>query len=146
MQRSRRSLWASPPANNGGGSARGALFWAVLSLRAHALITAAIFVAIVGLAMLGNALEASGMITGNPAVRLASMIIFFGLCLALVFSSVPLMVKLVLGFQVTVGNAGNAVVGRILARERVIVLTLWALLALGLAIAVPAAIIDGAFD
>jgi hypothetical protein len=51
-----------------------------------------------------------------------------------------------LRFQVGIGNAGNPVVARFTARERLIVFALWALLALGLAVAVRAAIIDGAFD
>jgi hypothetical protein len=118
----------------------------MLSLRAHVLILVGIFAAIIVLATIGNALEASGTVTANPALRLASIIVFFGLCVALAFSAVPVMVKLVLGFQVNIGNAGNPVVARVLARERTIVFVLWALLALGLAVAVPAAIVGGAFD
>jgi len=38
------------------------------------------------------------------------------------------------------------VIARLIARERVIVFVLWGLIGLGLVIAVPAAIIDGAFD
>ena len=53
---------------------------------------------------------------------------------------------LVLGFQTAVGNAGHPVVASLIAHERVIVFVFWGLIALGLVIAVPAAIIDGAFD
>ena len=118
----------------------------MLSLRTHAIITAAIFAAIIGLAMIGNALQASGAVADGPAARRAAIIIFLGLCVALMFSAVPLMVKLVLGFQAAIGNAGRPVIAAVLARERMIVFVLWALLALGLALAIPAAIIDGAFD
>ncbi len=118
----------------------------MFSLRTHAIITAVIFATIVGLAMLGNAIEASGAVLASPAVRRASMITFLALAVALMFSAVPLMVKLVLGFQSAIGNAGRPVVARWIARERAIIFVLWALLALGLAVAVPAAIIDGAFD
>ena len=118
----------------------------MLSLRAHALITAAIFAAIIVMAAIGNAIDASGAVTASPGLKLASISVFFGLTVALMFSAVPLMVKLVLGFQVTIGNASNPVVARLLARERLIVLTIWVLLALGLAVAIPAAIVDGAFD
>ncbi|MGC2412016.1 MAG: hypothetical protein WA459_04885 [Stellaceae bacterium] len=74
------------------------------------------------------------------------MILFFGLTVALMFSAIPVMVKLVLGFQVGIGNAGQPVVARFIARERLIIFVIWGLIALGLVIAVPAAIIDGAFD
>ena len=118
----------------------------MLSLRTHAIITAAIFAAIIGLAMIGNVLQSSGAVSEGPAVRRAAIIIFLGLCAALMFSAVPLMVTLVLGFQAATGAAGQPVIAAVLARQRVIVLVLWALLALGLAVAIPAAIIDGAFD
>ena len=118
----------------------------MLSLRSHAIITAGIFAAIIAFAILGNTLEASGTITATPTLRIASMVLFFGLCIALMFSAVPVMVKLVLGAQVAIGNQGQPAVAAFLARERLIIFVMWALLALGLIVAVPAAIIDGAFD
>jgi len=118
----------------------------MLSLRSHAIITAGIFAAIIVLAIIGNVLEAGGALPDSPIALLASLIVFFGLCTALMFSAVPLMVKLVLGAQVRAGNAGRPVVVALIARERAIVFALWALIALGLVIAVPAAIVDGAFD
>lgn len=119
---------------------------AMLSLRAHAIICASIFAAIIILAMLGSALHDSGIVEDGPTIRLSAMILFFGLTVALMFSFVPVMVKLVLGFQVGIGNAGQPVVAALIARERLIVFVIWGLIALGLVIAVPAAIIDGAFD
>ena len=118
----------------------------MLSLRAHAIICASIFAAIIILAMIGNALQAGGVVAESPALRLGAMIVFFGLTVALMFSFVPVMVKLVLGFQVGIGNAGQPVVAGFIARERLIIFVIWGLIALGLVIAVPAAIIDGAFD
>lgn len=114
----------------------------MLRLRTHAIITAGIFVAINVLAMIGNALEASGAVKASPAARLAAVIIFLALSIALAFSVVPLMVKVVLGFQARRGGTGL----RAIARERAIVFVMWGLMALGLAIAVPAAIVAGAFD
>ena len=119
---------------------------AMLSLRAHALITGGIFAALIILAVTGNILQDQGLIADGAAMRIAAQIVFFGLCVALIFSAIPLMVKLVLGFQVNVGNADRAVVRSLVARERTIVFTIWALIALGLAVAIPAAIRDGAFD
>ena len=118
----------------------------MLSLRTHAIITAVIFAAIAGLATLGNAVEASGAVSATPALRRGAMITFLALAVALMFSAVPVMVKLVLGFHVALGNAGRPVIGGLIAHERTIVFVLWALLALGLAVSLPAAIIDGAFD
>jgi hypothetical protein len=83
--------------------------------------------------------------TAKNAVRHCP-IVFLGLAAALMFSFIPVMVKLVLGFQVAIGNAGQPVVAGLIRRECVIVFVLWALIGLGLMIAVPAAIIDGAFD
>src|SRR5712691_9894141 len=118
----------------------------VLSLRTHLMISASIMAAIIVLAMIGNAFHDSGVVQDGPAIRLIAMIVFFGLSVALMFSLVPVMVKLVLGVQAGIGNAGHPVVAGLIAHERAIVFVLWGLIALGLAIAVPAAIIDGAFD
>jgi arginine exporter protein ArgO len=118
----------------------------MLSLRAHALITGGLFAALVVLGWVGNLLEATDLIPPGPGVRLASLVVFFGLSVALMFSAIPLMVQLVLGFQVRLGNTNVPVIRRLIARERVIVFVLWGLIALGLLIAIPAAIRDGAFD
>lgn len=118
----------------------------MLSLRTHAIISAGILAVIVGLAVIGNALQAGGVVQDGPRIRLAAMTVFLGLTAALVFSLVPVMVKLVLGAQAGIGNAGHPAIARVIAHERIIVFTLWGLIGLGLVIAVPAAIIDGAFD
>src|ERR1700722_6385264 len=118
----------------------------MLTLRTHVMIAVGIFAAIVLFAIIGNALQGSGVIEGSPALRLASMILFFGLGVALMFSAVPVMVSLGLGFQAGIGNAAQPAITRLLARERTIIFVLWALLALGLVVALPAAITDGAFE
>ncbi len=98
------------------------------------------------LAMIGSALQAGGAVQDSPTIRLTAMIVFLGLSAALMCSLVPVMVRLVLGVQAAIGNTGHPVVAGLIAHERVIVFVLWGLIALGLVIAVPAAIIDGAFD
>ena len=118
----------------------------MLTLRTHSIITAGLLAAIIVMAVVGTALHDNGLLADSAGMRTASAIVFFSLCAALVFSAVPLMVKLVLGVQVGIGNAGQPLIAGLIARERTIVFALWALIALGLAIAVPAAIIDGAFD
>jgi hypothetical protein len=117
----------------------------MLSLRTHAWITGGIFAAILVLAAIGNVLHDQGLLADGADVQIAARILFFGLTLALFFSAIPLMVKLVLGAQVKLGNTDRAVVRAAIARERWIVLAFWALAALGLGIALPAAIRDGAF-
>ena len=118
----------------------------MLSLRTHVVISAGIMAAIIVLAMIGNALHDSGVVQDGPTIRLTAMIVFLGLSVTLMFSLVPVMVKLVLGVQAGIGNAGHPLVAALIAHERVIVFVLWGLIALGLLIAVPATIIDGAFD
>jgi hypothetical protein len=117
----------------------------MLSLRAHIAITASLFVAIIALAMIGNALEASGAVSPEPGMKLAAIIAFGTLAAAFAFSAVPVIVKLVLGVQART-NPGRPFIAALIRRERTIVFALWAVMALGLALAVPAAIIDGAFD
>ena len=118
----------------------------MLSLRAHALITGGLFAALIVLGWVANLLDALDLIPRGPGIRLVSLVVFLGLAAALGFSAIPLMVQLVLGFQVGLGNANRPVIRALIARQRVIVFVFWGLIALGLAIAVPAAILDGAFD
>ena len=118
----------------------------MLSLRAHALITGGLFAALIVLGWVGNLIEALDMIPPGPGIRLLSVAVLLALSIALAFSVIPLMVQLVLGFQIRIGNANRPVIRSLIARQRVIVFILWSLIALGLAIAVPAAILDGAFD
>ncbi len=118
----------------------------MLSLRAHALITGGLFAALIVLGWVGNLIEALDLVPRGPGIRLLSVVVFLGLAAALGFSAIPLMVQLVLGFQVRIGNAHRPVIRSLIAHQRVIVFVLWSLIALGLLIAVPAAILDGAFD
>ena len=55
------------------------------------------------------------------------------------------MVMLVLGVQKHIGSENVAMVAAALRRQRTIIYVLWAFLALGSMIAIPAAILDGAF-
>ena len=77
-------------------------------------------------------------------IQLPLQILFFGLVLALAFAFIPVMVKLVIGFQVK-ANAELPVVRSVAALQNKIIWGFWILLALGLAVAIPAAIQDGFF-
>ncbi len=118
----------------------------MLSLRAHIQIAAGILAAIIVLATIGNALEAQGLVASGPRIRLASIAIFMFLSVAFAFAAVPVMVKLVLGFQWAIGNASRPVIGYFVARERMIVFVLWGLLAAGCVVGIAGAIGAGAFD
>ena len=116
----------------------------MLSLRAHALICGGLFAAMIGLAILGNVLQAAGVIApagvGKPVAFL-----FFALFLAFGFSCVPVMVKLVFGVQRKRGDAGQPAIKAGPSAEVVIIWAMWALMATGAAIAIPAAIMGGMF-
>jgi hypothetical protein len=118
----------------------------MFSLKTHAITTGGLFAAIVLMAMIGNALHDSGYIADSSSSQLAAKIIFFTLFLAFGFSCIPLMVKLVLAGQTTIGNADVGIVRFAAAHETWIVIVLWLLIGLGLVIAIPAAIRDGFLD
>jgi hypothetical protein len=118
----------------------------MLSLKSHAIITGSLFAAIIVMAIVGNVLHDGDYLPDSSTSQLAAKIIFFSLFLAFGFSCIPLMVKLVLAGQITIGNADNGIVRLAAAHESRIVVVLWLLIGLGLAIAIPAAIRDGFFD
>ena len=118
----------------------------MLSLRSHSLITGAIFAALLAIGWGGNLLDALGLVPHDRAIQIAVLALMLGLCVALAFSAVPLMVLIVLGFQVRIGNAGVPVIRTLIAHQRTIVFVLWGLMAAGLLIAIPAATLGGAFE
>jgi hypothetical protein len=118
----------------------------MLSLRSHALITGAIFAALLAIGWGGNLLDAVGLAPHDRGIQIAVLALMLGLCVGLAFSAVPLMVLIVLGFQVRIGNAGVPPIRTLIAHQRTIVFVLWGLMAAGLLIAVPAAILGGAFE
>src|SRR6185295_13373587 len=69
---------------------------AMLSLRTHAIIFGALLALIIGIASIGNALEAAGTLPPSPTLQLIMRIVFFGLVIALALSAVPVMVKSVI--------------------------------------------------
>jgi hypothetical protein len=118
----------------------------MLSLRAHAIICASLFAALIGIALLGNALQAAGILHDLGPFKIPFLIFIFVLFIAAGFSAIPVMVKLVLGFQRSVGNENVPAVAAALRAEKWIVFGIWGLLAAGLVVAVPAAIQGGLFN
>ena len=117
----------------------------MFSLRTHVLILVGFFAALLIIGWGGAILQGMGVIRAPQALRLPMMIVMGLLVLGLVFSAVPVMVMLVLGVQKHVGNENVAVVAAAIRRQKTIIYVLWSLLALGSMVAIPAAIIDGAF-
>src|SRR5262249_25538350 len=76
----------------------------LLSLRFYLWIFLGFLAALILLAVGGNLLAAAGWQPALDPLRLPLQVLFFGLLLGLVFSSIPLMVKFVLGAQ---GKAGR---------------------------------------
>jgi len=118
----------------------------MLSLRSHALITAGFFAGLLAVGWGGNLLDALGLFPHDPVLQIGALVLVLGLCAGLAFSAVPLMVLTVLRFQVSIGNANRPVIRTMIAHQRTIVFVMWGLMAAGLLLAVPAAILDGAFD
>ena len=118
----------------------------MFSLRTHVLILVAFFAALLIIGWGGAILQGMGVIRAPQALRVPMMIVMGLLVLGLVFSAVPVMVMLVLGVQKHIGNENVALVAAALRRQRTIIYVLWALLAVGSLIAIPAAILDGAFS
>jgi hypothetical protein len=110
----------------------------MLSLRTHALICAGLFALLLLIGWGGTALQATGVLPKDAGPwRLPLMILVFALVVGFAFSTVPVIVKLVLA------GPGGRVFGA--TAERTIVFVLWGLMAAGCAVAIPAAIQGGLF-
>ena len=118
----------------------------MFSLRTHARICGGLLAALIAVAAGGNLLAASGAITDPDAIRLPGLILVFGLFLAFGFSAVPVMVMSVLAAHKRVGQADKEPVRTASAAQKVIIWALWALMAAGLAVALPAMMKDGFFS
>jgi hypothetical protein len=94
----------------------------------------------------GNILQASGVVRDPGALKYPFLIVMIGLLAVFAISAIPLMVWAVLGFQRSIGNENVAVVRTALRGQNIIAFVLWGLMAAGLAIAIPAAIMNGALN
>jgi hypothetical protein len=119
---------------------------AMLSLRAHALICLGLLAALIAVAAGGNLLAASGVIQDPAKIRLPGLILVFGLFLAFGFSVVPVMVMSVLGAHRRIGQDGREPIKGLIDAQKVIIWAMWALMAAGLLVALPAMIRLGFFS
>ncbi len=115
----------------------------MFSLRTHIFIFLGLLAAVILLGILGNLLAAAGFQPQLDQAQLPLRVLFLGLVMAMAFAFVPVMVLAVTGFQTRIGNDKVPTVGLVVRRRAAIVWALWALLAAGIGVALPAAIRDG---
>ena len=116
----------------------------MLRLRTHVLICLGFFLAMLALGWGGALLADLGAGPPSPAWRWPVLALLFVLVLGFAFSAVPVMVLLVTGVQ---GRVGGPLAFLASPRwQRGIVFSLWAVMGLGAAIAIPAAILLGGFE
>lgn len=94
----------------------------------------------------GNIAHDSGLLVDGGATQLTVRIVFFTLFIVFGYSLIPLMVKLVLRGQASIGNANVGLVRTAAAYETRIIIGFWLLITAGLIVAIPAAIHDGLFQ
>jgi len=109
-------------------------------------ISGGLFGAILLAVIVGDAIIASGAVANPTAFETPAKIVFFTLFVAFGFSLVPLMVAIVLGGLDLIGKGLKAQPFQpLISRPGWIVWPIWALMALGLTVALPAAIRAGFF-
>ncbi len=116
----------------------------MFSLRTHAIISGALFAAMILFAIGGN-LVTGGRPLKDPTLMLGAKVLIFGLFLAFGFSLIPLMLKIFLAGQVAIGNGEVGIVKTLAAHQAATVWVIWGLFIAGMAIAIPAAIDDNFF-
>jgi hypothetical protein len=110
------------------------------------LISGGLFGAILVAVIVGDVAIASGAVANPTAFETPAKIVFFTLFVAFGFSLIPLMVALVLGGLDLIGKGlGTQPFQALISRPGWIVWPIWALMALGLTVALPAAIRAGFF-
>ncbi len=115
----------------------------MLSFRAHVVICVVLFALLIGIPILGNILQASGVTPHPGGPLLAFQIFYFALFLAFGLSAIPVMVMIVLRGQKGVAAEPIAAMVR---NQTKIIWALWILILAGAVIAIPAAIQGGLFD
>jgi hypothetical protein len=108
----------------------------MLSYRAHVWICVGLLIALFGIPIVGNIVQAAGTATLPRAVQLPLMIFYFGLFVAFGLSAIPVMVM-------TVARRQN--LDLLKRSETAIIWIMWGLILAGLAVALPAMIADGFF-
>jgi len=117
----------------------------MFSLRTHALITGGLFALIIAMAIVGNALQASGIVKHPEALQTPMRIVFFTIFIVFAFSLVPTLVKVFVAGQGAIGNADKGFI-QLIARHQVgVIFAIWVIWIMGIAVALPAMINSGFF-
>ena len=117
----------------------------MFSLRTHVIICGALFAALIGLAIIGNALERAGVTPPSGAGRDVAVVGYFALFVAFGLSAIPVIVKVVLSAQEQAGNQNLGLVAAAIRHQNAIIWSMWTVMLVGLLIAVPAAVVGGMF-
>jgi hypothetical protein len=117
----------------------------MFSLRTHALISGGLFALIIAMAIVGNALQASGIVKHPEALQTPMRIVFFTIFIVFAFSLVPTLVKVFVAGQGAIGNTDKGFI-QLIARHQVgVILAIWGIWILGIAVALPTMISSGFF-
>src|SRR5579885_5988 len=115
------------------------------SLRTHAIISCGLFAVIVLMAMVGNALQSSGIIKHPQALQTPAKIVFFSLFVVFGFSLVPTMVKAFLAGQAAIGNTDKGLIKLVERHQLALIWGIWSLWIAGFMVALPTMIRSGFF-
>lgn len=117
----------------------------MFSLRTHLIISGALFGALMLVAAGGDLLTSLDIVHVSGRLRSPAFILVFGLFLAFGFSLPPVLVKSVMGVQRRMGAADSPQIRRLVAGDNLIIWLMWAVMAAGLIVALPAMLRDGFF-
>ena len=117
----------------------------MFSLRTHVTICGSLFAALILIPLIGSAVAPTGVASFGP-FKTAFQISYLALFVAFGLSTIPVMVKIVLGAQVKRGNAEQAPVAAAVRHQNTIIWVLMGLIVAGSVIAIPAMIRDGGLD
>ncbi len=115
-----------------------------MTTKIYVIILASSFVLLILNAIINGFLESSAKFNTDaiaPAVKVFTFVLF---C-AIVFSFIPLVIKLFIFLQHKIGNQDLTLVKFLQNHEQIVVYCAWGVCALGLAISLPSAIKDGLF-
>ena len=117
----------------------------MFSLRTHALISGGLFALIILMAIVGNEIQASGIVKHPEELQTPMRIVFFTIFVVFAFSLPPTMVKVFLAGQASIGNADKGLI-QLLDRHHVgVIYAIWGIWILGAAVALPTMISSGFF-
>jgi hypothetical protein len=117
----------------------------MFSLRTHALISGGLFALIIAMAIVGNAIQASGIVKHPEALQTPMKIIFFTIFIVFAFSLIPTMVKAFVAGQGAIGNADKGPIRLIERHQLAVIFGIWGIWILGFAVALPTMIRTGFF-